>query len=148
MPEPDSTAEPEPTQPKARPSEVDLRSSKKDRPQTDREAPVDRIPPTMAVLRRERFEQETTRRADESRLRLGIAGRLFWFVSGYMVAVLIFLSWQSAWGGRTLSDGVLITLVGTTSLNVIGLLVTVTQYLFPRTRIIRRRRRQVPETTP
>jgi hypothetical protein len=64
-------------------------------------------------------------------LRVGMAVALFLVVVGYIIWVLVFLGGQT--GETRLSDTVLGVLLGTTSVNVIGLLLTVARYLFPTT---------------
>jgi hypothetical protein len=64
-------------------------------------------------------------------LRVSMAVALFLVVVGYIIWVLVFLGGQT--GDVRLSDTVLGVLLGTTSVNVIGLLLTVARYLFPTT---------------
>lgn len=64
-------------------------------------------------------------------LRLGMAVALFLVVAGYIAWVLKLVGEQT--GAARLSDTVLGVLLGTTSVNVIGLLLTVARYLFPPT---------------
>ena len=83
-----------------------------------------------------RFENQKVR--NEARrgwveiwLRLAMAVALFLVVAGYIAWVLILVADQR--GEVKLSDTVLGVLLGTTSVNVIGLLLTVARYLFPPT---------------
>lgn len=89
---------------------------------------------TLPELRRLRYEQETRRRALELKLRLGTAVAVYLLVIGWLIAVILILVWQG-WPNKTaenrLSDSVLITLLATTSINIIGLLAAVVRYLFP-----------------
>ena len=62
-------------------------------------------------------------------LRVIMAAALFLVVVGYIIWVLVLLGLQT--GDARLSDTVLGVLLGTTSVNVIGLLLTVARYLFP-----------------
>jgi hypothetical protein len=62
-------------------------------------------------------------------LRVLMALALFWVVIHYIYAVLDLTAKQT--GGEKLSDPVLGVLLGTTSVNVIGLLLAVARYLFP-----------------
>lgn len=68
----------------------------------------------------------------KSNMRLVFAKNIFTLVCIYLVVVAFFL-WQSGMTFRDfkLSDKVLITLLTTTSANIIGLLVFVVKYLFP-----------------
>lgn len=60
------------------------------------------------------------------------AERIFSFVSLYMFAVFFILFLSGGPGSFKLSDTVLVTLLGTTTANVIGTLIIVVKYLFSR----------------
>lgn len=83
-----------------------------------------------------RFENQKVRN-DVWRVRIEIGLRvlmalaLFWVVIHYIYAVLDLTARQT--GAEKLSDTVLGVLLGTTSVNVIGLLLAVARYLFPAT---------------
>jgi hypothetical protein len=79
----------------------------------------------------EKLRNEVLRVRIEIGLRVGMAVALFLVVVGYIIWVLVFLGGQT--GETRLSDTVLGVLLGTTSVNVIGLLLTVARYLFPTT---------------
>lgn len=60
------------------------------------------------------------------------AERIFSFVCLYMFAVFLILFLCGSPGRFSLSDTVLVTLLGTTTANVIGILIIVVTYLFSR----------------
>lgn len=62
------------------------------------------------------------------------AERIFSFVCLYMFAVFLILFLCGSSGRFNLSDTVLMTLLGTTTANVIGILIIVVTYLFSRNR--------------
>ena len=57
----------------------------------------------------------------------------YWLAVGWLIAIVVVVILQGleAWGFN-LSDGVLITFIGTNTASVIGVLVVVVRYLFPR----------------
>ena len=60
------------------------------------------------------------------------AERIFWLVVFWIIVVLYIVVCSGYWYGPKLSDGVLIALITGLSVNVIGLLVIVINYLFPK----------------
>lgn len=64
--------------------------------------------------------------------RKDFAERIFSFVALYMFAVFFILTLSGGPFNFRLSDNVLITLLGTTTANVIGILIIVVTYLFSR----------------
>lgn len=79
----------------------------------------------------QKVRNEASRGRIEIWLRVGMAVALFVVVIWYIFAVLDLVAKQT--GETRLSDPVLGVLLGTTSVNVIGLLLTVARYLFPPT---------------
>ncbi len=78
-------------------------------------------------------DEEITGLRQDRKQRLKFGKWIFRLVCAWLgfVAVLIALSgWRL--GNFTLSDSVLIALLGTTTVNVIGVLLAVTGYLFPK----------------
>lgn len=86
---------------------------------------------SKSELERERYRQETQRQQREHDLRIGFAGYIYWLVAVWLVVVVCILIWQGVTPQTRLSDSVLITLLTTTTINVLGLLLTVARYLFP-----------------
>lgn len=88
-----------------------------------------------AKLRNEALEEENRGDSQDRDQRKDFAERIYSFASIYMLGVflLLFLS-----GSETapfhLSDNILVVLLGTTTANVIGILVIVVTYLFSRNR--------------
>lgn len=89
---------------------------------------------------RHRAEEEYKDSRQNREQRKEYAGKIFWLVVGWLsgVGIILLLSgWKH--GGMfphcrpfNLSDGVLMTLIGGTSASVIGLMVIVANYLFPK----------------
>jgi hypothetical protein len=91
-----------------------------------------RKPPTQRELEKRRYQQETDQIKSIHELRVSTARKLFWFVCGWLAAVVAVLLSQLFFSkDARLSDNVLITLITTTTINVIGLFLAVTRYLFP-----------------
>lgn len=65
-------------------------------------------------------------------MRKQYAEQIFALVSLYMFAVFFILILPGSPSSFTMSDTVLVTLLGTTTANVIGVLVIVAKYLFPK----------------
>ena len=81
------------------------------------------------VLRRDQIirekEAEIERCKDEHKLRKRFLGYVFWFVVVFVVLTLAIVVWSSR------SDKVLITLLTTTTANIIGILLIAFKWLFP-----------------
>ena len=81
------------------------------------------------VLRRDQIiraqEEEIERCKDEHKLRKHFLNLVFWFVVMFVVATLLIVVLSE------LSDKVLITLLTTTTANVIGILLIAFKWLFP-----------------
>ena len=62
------------------------------------------------------------------------AGRIFWLVVGWIVAIfaVIVLQGFSDKTGFSISDNVLMTLIGGTTINILGIFIVVANYLFPK----------------
>ena len=61
------------------------------------------------------------------------ANRIFWLIASWMLAVFFFLIVGGfSWGNFDLTDTVLVTLIGGTTANVIGIFLIVVAYLFPK----------------
>ena len=86
-----------------------------------------------AQLKNEALAEENRGDSQDRDQRKEFAERIFSFVSIYMLFVFLILFFS---GTETtnfkLSDNVLITLLGTTTANVIGILIIVVTYLFSR----------------
>lgn len=84
-------------------------------------------------LRNEALEEENRGDSQDRGQRKDFAERIYSFASIYMffVFLILFLS-GSEHSKFSLSDNVIITLLGTTTANVIGILVVVVTYLFSR----------------
>ena len=74
---------------------------------------------------------ELKNKAQDIELRRKYAEQIFTFVSLYMFAVFFILILSGSPSSFRISDAVLMTLLGTTTANVIGILVIVAKYLFP-----------------
>jgi hypothetical protein len=97
--------------------------------------------PSKSELERDRYQQETGRRKAEHWLRIIIASVTFLLVLSWLATVLVVLFLQGL-GKLSLSDTVLVTLLATTTFNVVGLFLAVNQYLFPKmTRVLRKVRK-------
>ena len=77
-------------------------------------------------LRREELES----RIQDRKQRKVFSYVIFGFVCLYMVAVLC-VTYEVGTGKLMLNDGILITLLGTTTIDIIGLFAIVARYLFP-----------------
>lgn len=88
-----------------------------------------------AQLKNEALEEENRGDSQDRNQRKEFAEHIFSFVSIYMffVFLILFLSGTET-TNFNLSDNVLITLLGTTTANVIGILIIVVTYLFSRKR--------------
>lgn len=81
------------------------------------------------------FSQELKQRREEHELRKRFMPRVFWLVVGVLsstVGLLIASGCVNACGGRFLSDKVLITLLTATVADIIGILIIVLQWLYPK----------------
>lgn len=85
-------------------------------------------------LQNEFLEGENKGDAQDREQRKDFADRIFSFVCNYMIFVCIVLFLKAITPQFYLSDNVIITLLGTTTANVIGILIIVVTYLFSRKR--------------
>lgn len=85
-------------------------------------------------LQNESLEGENKGDAQDREQRKDFADRIFSFVCNYMIFVCIVLFLKASTPQFYLSDNVIITLLGTTTANVIGILIIVVTYLFSRKR--------------
>lgn len=77
-------------------------------------------------------EQEILKDSKQNReQRKEYANKIFWLVCGWLVS-LVFIVILVGFGRMQLSDTVLVALISGASLNIIGLMVIVAQYLFPK----------------
>ena len=74
-----------------------------------------------------RIHEETTRLAEERNSRRVYGRNIFLFVAFYMVSVLIIILCDHAW-----TDKLKIAILTSANINVIGLLMAVVRYLFPK----------------
>lgn len=80
----------------------------------------------------ELLKQELEELKDTHTLRLKFAKSIFWVVVLWLLFVSIILVMEGFWlWDFSLSDAILITILTTTSINIIGLLVIVAKWLFP-----------------
>jgi len=81
-----------------------------------------------------RLRAELTSLEQDTKLRKAFAWAGYWMNIGWLVAILslLFLSGFHCWR-FSLPDSVLLALIGTTTTNVIGVLLIVMRYLFPKT---------------
>ncbi len=65
------------------------------------------------------------------------ANRSFWLVVGWILAILAVVGLQgfSDKTGFSISDNVLMTLIGGTTINILGIFIVVANYLFPKTNV-------------
>lgn len=75
---------------------------------------------------------EAKSKAQDIDMRKRYAEHIFTFVSLYMFGVFFILVLSGSPSSFKMSDTVLVTLLGTTTANVIGVLVIVAKYLFPK----------------
>lgn len=85
-------------------------------------------------LQNEAIEGENKGDAQDREQRKDFAERISQFVCNYMVFVFMVLFLKAITPRFYLSDNVIITLLGTTTANVIGILIIVVTYLFSRKR--------------
>lgn len=85
-------------------------------------------------LQNESLEGENKGDAQDREQRKDFADRIFSFVCNYMIFVCIVLFLKAITPQFYLSDNIIITLLGTTTANVIGILIIVVTYLFSRKR--------------
>lgn len=78
--------------------------------------------------------EELASRREDRLLRKKLAERIYGFVSIYMYAILCILMLNGLPLNFSLSDNVLIVLLGTTTANVIGIFMVVATYYFYRTK--------------
>jgi hypothetical protein len=123
-------ADPEPPNPKAeklaKKEAADFGTDKprqKTKPELDRE---------RLQLLNDRLGHENTRLKWDNRLRLAVAIGVFGIVFLWLIAVAVMLVLQALPNYLKLPDNVNIALLATSTLNVVGLLFTVVNYLFPK----------------
>ena len=85
-----------------------------------------------AKLKNAALEEENKGDSQDRDQRKEFADKIFSFVCLYMFAVFFILFLCASPNSFCLSDSVLITLLGTTTANVIGILIIVVTYLFSR----------------
>lgn len=85
-------------------------------------------------LKNKALEGENQGDAQDREQRKYFAEKIFNFVSNYMIFVCMMLFLKAITPRFFLSDSVLMTLLGTTTANVIGILIIVVTYLFSRKR--------------
>jgi uncharacterized membrane protein YdbT with pleckstrin-like domain len=98
---------------------------------------LDSVEQTRAHLHREaqtRQEQEAEKLAglkQDREQRKEFAGKIFWLVCSWLAGLIVLLL-LSGLQCVSLSDQVLMALIGGASVNIIGLMVIVANYLFPK----------------
>jgi hypothetical protein len=66
-------------------------------------------------------------------LRKEFAGKIYWLVIAWVASILVLLVLEGfKIDGFSLSNSVLLALIGSSTLNIVGLLYVVTHYLFPK----------------
>lgn len=85
-------------------------------------------------LQNEALEGENRGDTQDREQRKEFANKIFNFVSNYMIFVCMVLFLKAITPRFYLNDNVIITLLGTTTANVIGILIIVVTYLFSRKR--------------
>lgn len=85
-------------------------------------------------LKNKALEEENQGDVQDREQRKEFADKIFNFVSNYMIFVCMVLFLKAITPRFFLSDNVIITLLGTTTANVIGILIIVVTYLFSRKR--------------
>lgn len=85
------------------------------------------------VIERERKEaEETIADSQQNReQRKEYAGKIFWLVCAWLAA-LVLIVWNTGTRFLFLSDAIVIALISGASVNIIGLMVIVANYLFPK----------------
>ena len=100
-----------------------------DNPDADDEAILTPEEQRFEMLRRDQIirekDAEINRCQDEHKLRKRFLNSVFWFVVGFVAVTLLIVVCSD------LSDKVLITLLTTTTANVIGILLIAFKWLFP-----------------
>lgn len=91
------------------------------------------------ITKLRKANQELGQKADEHKLRISSFKKLFWLMVAWLVAcfivvVLSGLSFQvyGIYVGLVLSDSVLIALLGSTTINVLGIFAIAAKWLFPK----------------
>ena len=86
---------------------------------------------TSSNFKREKERQELESMKQDMILRKTFAKSIFWVVVSYIGVVFVVL-FLYGFSFLKISDAVLITLLGTTTANILSLLVIVFNYLFPK----------------
>ena len=81
--------------------------------------------------RRKQAEEKVKDSQQHREQRKEYAGKIFWLVCGWLF-VLLTLVFSAGKNWISLSDSVLIALITSASVNIIGLMVIVANYLFPK----------------
>ena len=84
------------------------------------------------ALENRRLELENKRFEEEKDLRRKVTKKIYYLVVGWLFFVACFLIGESQCSSWRLSDGVNITLLTTTTFNILGMLYIVLSYLFPK----------------
>lgn len=97
----------------------------------DDELEVSASSDNLAIERALKIEEYKGKKQDREQ-RKDFAGKIFNFLMWYMIiaGAILFLSGAKIYGFQ-LNDIILVTLLGTTTVNVIGLFIVVAKYLFP-----------------
>lgn len=91
----------------------------------------DKAKETLNWLKKEEQKLKNEEKRQDINMRKVYADHIFTLVSLYMFAVFFILILNGSPSSFHLSDTVLVTLLGTTTANVIGVLIVVAKYLFP-----------------
>lgn len=99
------------------------------------ESPPDGQPDTETTseakdLENARKEAELANLKQDVELRKTYSNRFFWLMCVYLLVVELFLI-GAGLKSLTLSDTVLVTLLSTTTANIVGILIVVARYIFP-----------------
>ncbi len=107
---------------------------------------ISEIPDSQTELESKTLESEELKARiaklnQDIKLRKKYSGKLYWLISIWLIAIFALLLLQG-FLGRTdvfmLSDKVLITIIGGTTINVLGLFAIVANYIFPKENVTSR----------
>lgn len=107
---------------------------------------VSEIPDSQTQLESKTLESEELKARvaklnQDIKLRKKYSGKLYWLISIWLIAIFVLLLLQGflgIMGYFNLSDKVLITIIGGTTINVLGLFAIVANYIFPKENVISR----------
>ncbi len=110
-------------------------------PENVSEIPDSRTELESKTLESEELKARIAKLNQDIELRKKYSGKLYWLISIWLIAMFALLLLQGFLGINgyfNLSDKVLITIIGGTTINVLGLFAIVANYIFPKENVVSR----------